>query len=281
MDDLIAVDRQLIGDKGVEVDGGVVFVGVDIQALAPGNRAQLLDGSSIILTPVAEVPQQAACQTDAGGMEHKAVVILHPGAHADVNAGGKVGLLSQNLRVEGVDAFHNDDLTGLAVNRDGLVAAALTGEVKGGHFHRLAVSHHFQMLPQQGHIDDLGGFVVDLTFLVLGHPTVGTAEIIVVHGQGVAGMAVVTEILGDTACGGGFSAARRAGQQYQRLALLGGLQNLDGSGLYLGIITLLAPADKLGRITGGFVHVGNLEIVHRNSFRKGDACMPDYFLSMR
>ena len=269
MDDLIAVDRQLIGDKGVEVDGGVVFVGVDIQALAPGNRAQLLDGSGIILTPVTEVPQQAARQTNAGGVEHKAVVVLHSGADTDVNTGGKIGLLSQNLRIEGVDAFHNDDLAGLAVNGDGLVTPTLTGKVKDGHFHRLAVSHHFQMLPQQGHINDLGGFVVDLAFLVRRHPAVGTAEIIVVHGQGMTGMTVVTEILGDAACGGGFSAARRAGQQYQRLALLGGLQNLDGGGLYLGIIALLAPADKLGRIPGGLVHVRNLEIVHRSSFRNG------------
>ena len=81
---LVAVNRQLIGDKGVELDLGVALVGVNIQPLATGYRTQLDGGGGVILATMAEVPQKAAGQSDAGGVEHEAVFVLYPGADADV-----------------------------------------------------------------------------------------------------------------------------------------------------------------------------------------------------
>ena len=118
------------------------------------------------------------------------------------------------------------------------------------------------MLPQEGEIQQLRGFIIHLTLVVQREDPVGPAVIIVVHGQGVAGVAVGRQPLLDPVGRGGLARARGPGQQHQGLALFG-LGSDDGPGLFdLVLVALLAPADELPGIPGGVVDLVDVDVFH-------------------
>jgi len=107
-------DRQLVDQRRVEHHVGVFLEGKDITLLAPADGVPAFDGILGAVAALAGIPDDAADQAGIGGGDAVLVVEVELREGRDIETIGEFGREpGQQVRVQAMDAFQDDDLPGI------------------------------------------------------------------------------------------------------------------------------------------------------------------------
>ena len=119
--------------------------------------------------------------------------------------------------IEGVNALEDGDLVFVQLQQGApAVVAHLPGKLKLGHHHPLPPGELGEGVVQQVHVQQQGGFVVDVPLGGAGRGAAVESLEVVVHGDGVGVDAPPLQLLLQLEGRGGLARAGGAGQQHHR-----------------------------------------------------------------
>ena len=110
------VGIDLICHESVHIIGGAVFIGHDVLVFAFLNTVEHHESIMERTFPEQQVTHETAHQSDLGRMQHSPVK-LDTCAHTDIDFGSLFIRKMNDIRIQAVNAFKYDKLTGLAAKR--------------------------------------------------------------------------------------------------------------------------------------------------------------------
>ena len=245
---MAAQHGKLEQQGGVEHHVGVFLVGEYPLVFARAHAGPARDGLLCRVAAVVVVADDAAQQAVVGGGNPVVVVQRDGGQCRDVNlvlAFG--GNLRGQFRVQGVDAFQDED--GVVVDAQLVAFEFLFAgvEVEARQFHFLAPQEGLQLGVEQLEVEGVERFVVVVALLVAG--CVFAVHKVVVQRDGVGAQPVGHQLHAEALAEGGLSGGGGSGDEHElhAAAVLAPLVDVVG---YLGYLLLLQGFRHVDEVGG-------------------------------